>query len=194
MTHCSYDGCKNPGFQKSTGLCRSHVSQLARTGKLKPLRGYRNSKPQSPDGLCIEPGCDDAAQSRGLCPKHLWARHPRRERERERHPKQKAITIMPSENPISKVVKPKRPAPPTSEQEAEIQRLRAEVSQLQRMLTAAEDKPKQRRGPEGSKRTLMLESSLTALVDIIDSRAEVKAQLTRIEDEALRVADELLCQ
>ena len=62
------------------------------------------------------------------------------------------------------------------------------------MLTAAEEKPRTRRGPEGSKRTLMLESSLTAMIDIIDSRPEVKAELSRTEDEALRQADELLCQ
>ena len=105
MTRCSFPDCRNPAFQKSTGLCRSHVSQLGRTGELKPLRKYRNAKPQSPDGLCIKPGCNDAAQSRGLCPKHLWAAHPRR------NPNKKPITIMPSESAISKVVKPK-PLPP----------------------------------------------------------------------------------
>ena len=143
MTRCSFPDCRNPAFQKSTGLCRSHVSQLGRTGELKPLRKYRNAKPQSPDGLCIKPGCNDAAQSRGLCPKHLWAAHPRR------NPNKKPITIMPSESAISKVVKPKPLPPPSAEHEAEIQRLRAEVAQLQRMLTAAEEKPRTRRGPRG---------------------------------------------
>ena len=190
MQPCSFKGCPNPAFQASTGLCRSHVSQMSRNGYLKPIQ-KRKYKRQSPDGLCTHPGCEEAAQAKGLCPHHLWASQPRRPRKRQPN-----ISIAPSTSGFARKPKP-HPKPAradASELEkarAEIESLKATIVQLKRMKQHDIDRDRRKRSEDPN--AVMLAASLAEVLEIIDRYPEVKDTLSRGEEKAVRRADELLC-
>ena len=191
MKPCSFDGCPNPAFQPSTGLCRSHVSQMGRNGYLKPIQ-KRKYKRQSPDGLCTHPGCQEAAQAKGLCPKHLWATQPRRPRKPKAN-----ISIMPSESGFSRKPKPHpKPAKPDASElekaRAEIERLKAVIDQLKRVKQHDIDRPKRKRSEDP--KALMLAASLAEVLDIFDRYPEVTATLSRSDEKAIRRADALVSE
>jgi hypothetical protein len=60
---CSFPGCNRA--HRAKGLCRSHYSQQASTGTLRPL-GPKNKE----EARCTFDGCGKAAVNKGLCQAH----------------------------------------------------------------------------------------------------------------------------